>query len=101
MVLVHRVGLVEHDFDHLPGASFPIKPLTDLIPLHETVAGLVAPSRVVAVALNTRDVPADADAQRIIRETEGETGLPRTTPCDIGPARLFAAVRAALDGPRS
>lgn len=98
MVLVHRVGLTEHDFDHLPDASFPIRPLTELIPVHETIAGLVAPSRVVAVALNTRDVPDDADALRIIRETEAETGLPTDDPVRFGPTRLFAAVRDSLEG---
>ena len=98
MVLVHRVGLTEHDFDHLPEVSFPIKPLTELIPLHETIAGLVAPSRVVAVALNTRDIPDDGEALRIIRETEADTGLPTDDPVRFGPERLFGAVRAAFDG---
>ena len=98
MVLVHRVGLTEHDFDHLPGASFPIKPLTELIPVHEMIAGLVAPSRVVAIALNTREVPDEAEALRIIRDTEAETGLPTDDPVRFGPTRLFEAVRAALEG---
>ncbi len=97
MVLVHKVGLVEHDWDHLPGISHPIKPLPELIALHETIAGMVAPSRVVAVALNTADVPHDDEARRIIRETEAETGLPTDDPVRFGPARLFAAVRAAFE----
>ncbi len=46
-------GLTDHDFDHLPGASFPIAKLPGFIRLHEEVAGLVAPSRVVGIALNT------------------------------------------------
>ncbi len=53
MVLVHKPGLVEHDFDHLPEASFPIASLPGFIELHERIAGLVAPSRVVAIACNT------------------------------------------------
>ena len=97
MVLVHKVGLVEHDWDHLEGVSHPIKPLTELVPLHETVAGLVAPSRVVAIALNTSDVADDDEARRVIRATEDETGLPTDDPVRFGPERLFGAVRAVFE----
>ena len=97
MVLVHKVGLVEHDWDHAPGVSCPIKPLPELITLHETIAGMVAPSRVVAIALNTAGVPDDDDARRIIRETAAETGLPTDDPVRFGPGVLFGAVRAALE----
>ena len=97
MVLVHKVGLTEHDFEHITDASYPIKPLTELIPLHETIAGMVVPARVVAVALNTSDVADDDEARRIIRETEAETGLPVDDPVRFGPARLFGAVRSAVE----
>ena len=77
---LESLGLTEHDFDHLPEASFPIKPLTELIPLHEMVAGLVAPSRVVAVALNTRDIADDAEALRLglVKMDEGMWSDPET-----------------------
>ncbi len=101
MVLVHKVGLEEHDFDHLPGAYFPIKPLPDLIAAHEAVAGLVAPSRVVAIALNTADVADDGDARRIIGEVEAETGLPADDPVRFGPDRLFGAIRYAVESEAS
>ena len=39
MVMVHKPGLAEHDFDHLPEASFPIASLPGFIELHERVAG--------------------------------------------------------------
>ena len=39
MVLVHKSGLTDHDFDHLPERSFPIQPLKPFIALHEQVAG--------------------------------------------------------------
>ena len=97
MVLVHKVGLVEHDFDHLPGASFPIRPLTVLIPVHEAIAGLVAPSRVVAVALNTSAVRDDDEAQSHIAETAAATGLPTDDPVRFGPHRLFEAIRARME----
>ena len=97
MVMVHKPGLAEHDFDHLPGASFPIASLPGFIELHERVAGLVAPSKVVAIALNTSLI-ADADAaRRVIAATEAETGLPTDDPYRFGPDRLWAAIRSGVD----
>src|SRR5215213_3234776 len=66
MVLVHKAGQTEHDFDHLPGASFPIADLRPFIDVHERVASLVAPSRVVAVALNTSLYADDEVARRLV-----------------------------------
>ena len=97
MVMVHKPGLEIHDFDHLPEASFPIASLPGFIELHERVAGLVAPSKVVAVALNTSLVPDDDEARRIIAETEAETGLPTDDPVRFGGVRLWAAVREGVD----
>jgi uncharacterized NAD-dependent epimerase/dehydratase family protein len=97
MILVHKPGLTDHDFDHLPDRVFPIAPLPALIDLHERIAGLVAPSTVVAVALNTSLYPDDMDARRIIEETAAETGLPCDDPVRFGPQRLWVAVRERVD----
>jgi uncharacterized NAD-dependent epimerase/dehydratase family protein len=97
MVLVHRPGLVEHDFAHLPEASFPIAPLPPFIELHERIAGLVAPSRIVAVALNTSLYPDDDAAREVISAIAAETGLPTDDPVRFGADRLWAEVRAAVD----
>jgi uncharacterized NAD-dependent epimerase/dehydratase family protein len=97
MVMVHKPGLAGHDFDHLPEASFPIASLLPFIELHERVAGLVAPSRVVAVALNTSLYPDDPDARRIIAEIAEETGLPVDDPVRFGAGRLWPAVRDRVD----
>jgi uncharacterized NAD-dependent epimerase/dehydratase family protein len=97
MVMVHKPGLVEHDFDHLPDASFPIADLPSFIELHERVAGLVAPSRVVAVALNTSLIPDEDAARRVISFVGSETGLPCDDPVRMGPDRLWAAVEAAVE----
>ena len=61
------------------------------------VASLVAPSRVVAVALNTSLYPDDAEARRIIDEIARETGLPADDPFRFGGDDLFAAIRAAFE----
>ncbi len=97
MVMVHKPGLAEHDFDHQPGVSFPIAKLTHFIRLHETVARLVATSRVVAVALNTMLYPDDGEARRLIEATAAETGLPTDDPVRFGGARLWAAIHEAVE----
>jgi uncharacterized NAD-dependent epimerase/dehydratase family protein len=97
MLMVHKPGLAAHDFDHLPGASFPIAKLPGFIRLHEDVAGLVAPSKVVGIALNTMLYSADNDALRVIDEIAAETGLPTDDPVRFGAERLWPAVRDAVD----
>ena len=97
MVMVHKPGLAAHDFDHLPDVSFPIAKLGPFIALHEQMAGLVAPSRVVAVALNTSLYPDDGAARRVIEEVAAETGLPADDPYRFGPHRLWADMRERVD----
>ena len=97
MVMVHKPGLATHDFDHRPDVSFPIAKLPGFIALHEQVAGLVAPSKVVAMALNTSLIPSDDDARRVIAEIAAETGLPTDDPVRFGADRLWPAVREAVD----
>jgi uncharacterized NAD-dependent epimerase/dehydratase family protein len=97
MVMVHKPGLAGHDFDHLPEASFPIAELPPFIALHEQVAGLVAPSRVVGVALNTSLYPDAAEAHRIIDEIAAETGLPADDPVRFGAHRLWPAIRERVN----
>jgi uncharacterized NAD-dependent epimerase/dehydratase family protein len=97
MVMVHKPGMAEHDFDHLPDAHFPIAKLPAFIKLHETIAGLVAPSKVVAIALNTSLIEDEAKAHRIIEATARETGLPAADPVRFGGDGLWAAIHAALE----
>jgi uncharacterized NAD-dependent epimerase/dehydratase family protein len=97
MVLVHKAGQTEHDFDHLPDASFPIAELRSFIDLHERVAGLVAPSKVVAIALNTWSIPSDDDARAEIAKVAAETGLPVDDPVRFGPGPLWAEIETAVD----
>jgi uncharacterized NAD-dependent epimerase/dehydratase family protein len=61
------------------------------------VAGLVAPSKVVAVALNTMLYPDDDAARRIIEDIAAETGLPSADPVRFGADRLWADVHQAVD----
>ncbi len=97
MILVHQPGLADHDWTHVPERIFPLAPLPGLIRAHEVVAGLVAPSKVVAVALNTSLIPDADEARRAIAATETETGLPCDDPFRFGPQRLWPRVRAAVE----
>jgi len=58
----------------------------------------VAPSKVVAIALNTRLMADDEEARRECARTEAETGLPTDDVVRFGPDRLWAAIVAALEG---
>jgi uncharacterized NAD-dependent epimerase/dehydratase family protein len=97
MVLVHKAGQTEHDFDHLPETSFPIAPLRPFIEIHERVAGLVAPSKVVAIALNTSGIASPDDARAEIARVAAETGLPVDDPFRFGPGPLWAAIEAGVE----
>ena len=97
MVLVHKPGLKAHDFSHLPDISFPIAEIGPFIELHERIAGLIAPSRVVAVAVNTMLARDDDDARRMIDAVAAETGLPSDDPVRFGPDALWRSVQAAVE----
>jgi uncharacterized NAD-dependent epimerase/dehydratase family protein len=76
MVLVHRAGQTQiQSFSHVS-----IPPLPKVIHVYETVAeagGAFAPTKVVAIALNTFHL-SEADAHRAIEQVQIETGLPCT-----------------------
>jgi uncharacterized NAD-dependent epimerase/dehydratase family protein len=86
-VLCHKAGERYVDENDL----FPIPPLSELVELHERLSLLARPARVLAVALNTRDLD-EAAARRAIEETEAETGLPADDPVRFGAGRLVAAL---------
>jgi D-glutamate N-acetyltransferase len=97
MVMIHKPGMADHDFEHLPDARFPIADLPGFIEIHERVAGLVAPSKVVAVALNTSLIHDEAEARRIIAATAAESGLPCDDPVRFGGDVLWQQIEAAVD----
>ncbi len=97
MILVHRAGLAAHDFDHLPDRSFPIAPLRSFIDLHERVAAVVAPSKVVAVAVNSSALADEAEARRFLEAVAAETGLPAADPVRFGAGTFWREITAAVD----
>jgi len=98
MVLVHQPGREVHTLFEGVGRYARLRSIDEHIRAHETIAALVEPSKVVAIALNT-SLYDEAEAHRIIEQIAAETGLPTDDPYRFGPGPLFAAIRARLDVP--
>jgi uncharacterized NAD-dependent epimerase/dehydratase family protein len=88
-VLCHLAGSTE--VEGYPG--HPLPPLRDLVELHERISLPARPARVLAIALNTRDLD-EKEARSAITETEAETGLPADDPVRFGAGKLLDAVVA-------
>ena len=86
-VLCHKAGQRYVDENE----RFPMPPLSELVDLHERISLIARPARVLAVALNTRDLD-EAAARRAVEETEAETGLPADDPGRFGVAKLVDAL---------
>jgi uncharacterized NAD-dependent epimerase/dehydratase family protein len=96
MVLVHEPTRTEHHgWEGKPGATLHSVP--EMIRMHEAIAGLVAPSKVVAIALNSTALP-ESQARAEIARVAAETGLPVDDPVRFGAERLLDGIRAQLGG---
>lgn len=69
----------------------PVASLSAMIELHEKLAALLCPSKVVGIGLNTFGM-SDADARAAIESAERETGLPATDVYRFGCAKLMDAL---------
>ena len=93
MVMVHQAGRTHHHgWEDTPHT---LKPLPDYVRIHEDVAGLVAPSVVACIALNT-SLLAEGKARGEIARTAEETGLPCDDPFRFGGERLLDVLRERL-----
>ena len=93
MVMVHQPGRTHHH--GWEGTPYELRSMRELIPMHEQLAGLMAPSIVAAVALNTSLLDEGA-ARREIARTADELGLPCDDPYRFGGERLMDALRERL-----
>jgi uncharacterized NAD-dependent epimerase/dehydratase family protein len=57
----------------------------------------VAPSKVVAVALNTSLIADEDEARRVIADTAAETGLPCDDPVRFGGDALWREIESAVE----
>ena len=87
LVLCHMAGEQYVDGDE----RFPIPPLSELVELHERMALIARPAKVVCIALNTRNLGED-EAREAVRRAEQETGLPASDPVRFGAGPLVDAL---------
>ena len=86
-VLVHKARAT-----HTEGyPDHPLRPLPELIDLHERASLPLRPAKVVAVALHTGELGED-EARQEIAAVAAETGLPVDDPVRFGPETLLDAV---------
>jgi uncharacterized NAD-dependent epimerase/dehydratase family protein len=86
-VLCHKADERYVDGDE----RYVIPPLSELVSLHEQISLLPRRAKVLAIALNTRDLDDDA-ARAAIAVAEAETGLPADDPVRFGAGKLVDAV---------
>jgi uncharacterized NAD-dependent epimerase/dehydratase family protein len=90
LILVHRAG--QTHLSRIPELAIP--PLPDVIRLYEAVAagaGVFAPAKVVAIALNTHHLD-ELTAQAAIAQVATETQIPCTDPVRFGADPLLDAI---------
>ncbi len=71
----------------------PIPSIREVMAVYETAMKYVRPSPVIAIAMNTYDLPDDA-ARKAIDQVQAETGLPATDTVRYDPAPIAAAIDA-------
>jgi uncharacterized NAD-dependent epimerase/dehydratase family protein len=86
-VLCHKADEAVVDGDE----RYPIPPLSELVDLHEKISLLSRPAKVLAIALNTRELDEER-ARGAIADTEAETGLPADDPVRFGAEKLVDAL---------
>ncbi len=91
MILCYEVGRkMVYGMD-----TIPLKPLSQLLKVYETMANLMLPSKVIGIAMNSRKTPAD-ETEREREQLRKEFGLPV---CDVirhGPDELLQAVQQMM-----
>ena len=95
MILCHNASRRLVGAYHPEDAWLAIPPLPALVRVYEEAASWVHPSRVIGIALNTYDLPADQAAAAVERAAH-ETGLPAADPVRFGPGPLVEAVTRAV-----
>lgn len=70
-----------------------IPSLREMIALYESTMTHLRPSPVIAIAMNTHDLP-DTEARAVMAQAQAETGLPVGDPVRFGTAEIVEAIEA-------
>jgi uncharacterized NAD-dependent epimerase/dehydratase family protein len=89
--------ILVHPPTHTSIDEYPVRipSLRRLVEIHQEAASWTGSARVVAIALNTREL-ADVTAREAIRRATEETGLPATDPVRFGGGELVEATIRSL-----
>ena len=98
MILCHQPTR-EFIGDYREASWVKIPPLSEYVRMYEAVGGLVHPTKVIGIALNTFDLD-DAAAQSACEAAARETGLPATDPVRFDVKPLVDAIIKARDDRR-
>lgn len=93
MILCHQATR-KYIGDYRRASWLKIPPLSEYVTLYESIAGVVHPSKVVGIAMNTYDL-SDAEAREACEHAAAETGLPVTDPVRFDAAPLLDALANA------
>lgn len=93
MILCHQATRT-YIGDYRQASWLRIPPLSEYVDVYQRLAGLVHPSKVVGIAMNSYDLGEDA-ARAACERAARETGLPCTDPVRFDPAPLYLAIEAA------
>lgn len=86
MVLVHNATR-----DKIKSTDFKMPDIDKLIPVYETMAAYMRPSRIIAIAVNTRGLSEEA-ARAYLENLSAQTGLPATDPVRYGAEIIWKAI---------
>lgn len=93
MILCHQATR-EYIGDYRKASWLKIPPLSEYVRMYEAIAGMVHPSKVIGIAMNTYDMD-EAAARAACERAAAETGLPCTDPVRFDPAPLLDAIANA------
>jgi uncharacterized NAD-dependent epimerase/dehydratase family protein len=93
MILCHQ-STREFIGDYRQASWLRLPSLNEYVKAYEALAGMVSPSKVIGIALNTYDM-SDDDAREACRKAAEETGLPATDPVRFDAAPLLDAIAKA------
>ncbi len=95
MILCHQASR-QYIGDYRKASWLKIPPLSEYVRWYEEIGGMVHPTRVVGIALNTYDLD-EAAARHACKEATEETGLPATDPVRFDSAPLVDAIVQARE----
>lgn len=93
MILCHQASR-KYIGDYRQASWLRLPPLSEYVRAYESLAGMVSPSKVIGIALNTYDL-SEEEAREACRKATEETGLPATDPVRFDSAPLIDAITAA------